>query len=1373
MATTRSNRDVKMTLSVETLGQAEILALKNAVESLAQEGGEAAPEFAALADQIGRLGAQSAALDSFKKIASDTEQLRAAQSAAAQTTQELATRLGELKGRTEEAISAQADVAARLLEARKASIDAAADLRAYSKSATTAEKSTQAYKDEVARLIQAQASAAKSVTELSAEMTRANSAVSKAESEQAKLQKAYDRSAKAAENQAKKLAESEAALAGAAQAAADLGTSTEDLAQSEGELLVALNSVGEEAEEVRQRLADLVTEQERQARATEDTAKAALQAKQAQDALAQSLADELALIQQVTASQDALERALRERAEAERAAAVAAQQAAAAAEEQAEFNRLFAIEQESLNRLRRQGEDALAAETAAIREAEQASNLYIAEKRRQAEAEEAAATAARQAAETIDNAFGTIGVRSAQELQREIDEVRAAMKLLETTGAATGSQLNGAFAAGEARIKALEREMRQLNGTLTLGDRAASLFKNSLGQIAAGNLVADGIASIVERVKELGRQFIATIVSTERLRRSLNAIYKDTELAGRQFDFLNSVANEAGVSVNSLRDSFVRFSASANSAGIEVGLANELFRNLALASASLGLSSEQTSGALDALGQIASKGVVSMEELRQQLGDRLPGAIGITAKGLGIAEDRLIKLVESGQLTADQFFPAFSRGLVQLQGDTDTLSAAWARFTNLLTNAAQSAGDAGFLTLLSGAVRVLGTVLGAVVLTLNSFAEGLFIAGRATLAFYETLMGNGSEAWGFFNEELRKSNERITQQSKNLINFATNTQVASDAVGKTTGAVGANTTAVLANAAAQERAAAGATSSGNAYIQALAKMSQNTAAAEANTQAAEKLAKAKDLEGRASIEAARLSGDAAAELIAATEAASANVAASERVIAARTNEVSLTEKAIAVIQAEGVQRGGLTSAMQAQIDKLTETLTKQQAEVEASRQSTEQLKAQAAAAELLAQVYADNSGSLETYRQQMESLGQASDALKSSIEKEEQALAVLKEAVDRGNFSNAEYQKRLASLEKLKVQYNETNRQAAAAEGLYRDAVEDSAANIKRAADAKAADLQITLASAKAQQSYYERLAQAAEAQGDTAKAIYFAIEAKQREIKTLELSMQIKTLELEAERKALEIQKENLDAADPLYKQKQQELEIRLKLIQAKQIENGATKEAIELVKQEIQNLRFFGNEQGSVTKGTDENTKSREKNADAIRDQAAATEELTKKEAERKRLKVDEQGFSADEQGNRIVMGGDLTTRTGILNFLRGAGVDDEQAARRITEQFTDGRGNVPYFSNPGQTRYGGDTISAALLRAAETYTLGGAGARAKNAEAGSQTPSNRDSSTNKTVTINVGGRSQKVNVNSDADVQALTGILRQLETSANTSA
>lgn len=93
-----------------------------------------------------------------------------------------------------------------------------------------------------------------------------------------------------------------------------------------------------------------------------------------------------------------------------------------------------------------------------------------------------------------------------------------------------------------------------------------------------------------------------------------------------------------------------------------------------------------------------------------------------------------------------------------------------------------------------------------------------------------------------------------------------------------------------------------------------------------------------------------------------------------------------------------------------------------------------------------------------------------------------------------------------------------------------------------------------------------------------------------------------------------------------------------------------------------------------------------------------------------ENKRLHRDANGFATDDAGNTIVAGGELTTATGIMNFLKSAGVDDEATAKATTREFLDTKGQVIYMDNPGQLKYGGDTISMALLHAAEQYTMMG---------------------------------------------------------------
>lgn len=87
--------------------------------------------------------------------------------------------------------------------------------------------------------------------------------------------------------------------------------------------------------------------------------------------------------------------------------------------------------------------------------------------------------------------------------------------------------------------------------------------------------------------------------------------------------------------------------------------------------------------ALEALVQMVGKGKVSMEELRQQLGDALPGAMKLVADGLGITTSKLYDMVKAGELTGEDIIGAFTKlgnSGKYLEGagkSADTLGSKW------------------------------------------------------------------------------------------------------------------------------------------------------------------------------------------------------------------------------------------------------------------------------------------------------------------------------------------------------------------------------------------------------------------------------------------------------------------------------------------------------------------------------------------------------------------------------------------------------------------------------------------------------------------------------------------------------------------------
>jgi len=969
--------------------------------------------------------------------------------------------------------------------------------------------------------------------------------------------------------------------------------------------------------------------------------------------------------------------------------------------------------------------------------AQQASEAQAAAQQRALEAANQATAAARASAEALRTAYGELGVRSVQDLREEIARIRSALDVVGSTAGVSGREVQRAFAAGNAQIREMERDVRAATGQLTLADRAAGLFRNTMGQFAGGSLLADAIGAIVNRVRDLGREFVASNVQMENMRRGLTAVYGSAQVAASQIEVLRSAANRSGISMSGIADSFLRFNAATRSANIPLQVTNDLFAAVTRAGATLGLSGERVTLVLDALGQMASKGVVSMEELRQQLGDSLPGALSLAAKGLGITDTQLIKLVESGKLATEDFFPALTKGLQQMQGSSDTLTGAWGRLLNVLNQTATAIGDAGGMALMTASLKVLLVVVGAIAVPLQGFIEFVNLAGRAVNGFYESLKGNGEKAQEEFRKEVEKSAERIASLQKTIDDAVNGTDQQAAAVTRNAQAQSASASAVLAHAAAQEKSALATNTAGAAYVQQMVRLSENAAATEAATKAAEKLLKARQDEGKALVLTAQLTGDAGKALDAQAIAATANAGASATLAMARERELASTQAAIAAINGQRDATGALSAAKQAQLDQLQNALQVQLSEVEAARSSTLEMERQALAAQAAGEAYADNSTKVDAYRQAMENSNVVADVLRQRVLLQTTALDELKDRLEVGKVSQEHYDAAARDLAATKSQLNKATGDAAKFENLYRDAVADSVAATDRKARADSARLSVAEALAKVQQAHYETMAREAKALGDEAQATYYTIEAKTKQIEAIKLATQIKNLELQADKAGIEIQIAALNPQDALYAQKKQELEIRLQLIKAKQIEANASSEVIRGIESEITALRNLNAQRGGSVTAIDArgngrngppsgnapapapgpNGEQRDDRRPSNERQQFFTGGPQQEAPEKSKPNSSSAGGGgstsapapapASAPGSRSA-GTDLGTRTGIANYLRSAGVDDEATAWRIAGEFVDAKGDVPYFNNPGQRKYGGDgsTMSQAVAKAAEKY-------------------------------------------------------------------
>ena len=100
---------------------------------------------------------------------------------------------------------------------------------------------------------------------------------------------------------------------------------------------------------------------------------------------------------------------------------------------------------------------------------------------------------------------------------------------------------------------------------------------------------------------------------------------------------------------------FTKLTAATTANGISIEDTIAVYEGLSAANIALGGDQEKLQGILLATGQVFSKGKVQAEELRGQIGERLPGAFALFAKSMGKTPAELDKLLEQGKVTVQDF----------------------------------------------------------------------------------------------------------------------------------------------------------------------------------------------------------------------------------------------------------------------------------------------------------------------------------------------------------------------------------------------------------------------------------------------------------------------------------------------------------------------------------------------------------------------------------------------------------------------------------------------------------------------------------------------------------------------------------------------
>lgn len=272
---------------------------------------------------------------------------------------------------------------------------------------------------------------------------------------------------------------------------------------------------------------------------------------------------------------------------------------------------------------------------------------------------------------------------------------------------------SAALASVESGIKGVGNEAGAATGKVNqLDDQVSKIGGNSARIESLSNAFRALAAAVV--VKE----FIDANVELEKFERAMVLLKGSTEGAATEFEYVRELSRRLGLELFTTADAYTSLTAATKGTLLQGQATRDIFEAVSIAMSSLGKSSADTQGALLAISQIVSKGNVSLEELRGQLGERLPGAFQLAANAMGMSTSELDKFVSSGNLTAEVFLPKFAAELKKTFGDVrdmEGFTASLNRMKNSLDEAYITIGKSGAFDALTKGVQVAtAAVSGAV-----------------------------------------------------------------------------------------------------------------------------------------------------------------------------------------------------------------------------------------------------------------------------------------------------------------------------------------------------------------------------------------------------------------------------------------------------------------------------------------------------------------------------------------------------------------------------------------------------------------------------------------------------------------------------------
>lgn len=750
------------------------------------------------------------------------------------------------------------------------------------------------------------------------------------------------------------------------------------------------------------------------------------------------------------------------------------------------------------------------------------------------------------AGRSLQEAFAVTGVRSANEIQAEIREVDAALMKLALDTKVSGQEFDRAFASGQAKIAGLQTELA--GTTAAVGGVGKSM--SGIGGLAA--TIGPQLAAAFSV-----KAFVDVNVQMEATRRALTLLSGGQQQAAQEMEYLRSTSNRLGIELDAASRAYISLYASTKGTALEGEKTRKVFEAVTTAMGMLGKSSAETERALTAVSQMASKGTVQMEELKGQLGEALPGAMKAAADGMGVTVQRLMEMVENGDVLANDLLPKMADGLNKLyatQGNIEGFAASWARMKNQIVEVFDRIGQSGVMGWLTSAM------------------DKMTAASRWGWEAFEALgksFGVLASSAINLSSPLEGLRDIITEVGKRSLLAGDNFWLsgkALDALRRTVGLTQAEIDKLNGVQAASVPVATQAATSAQSHAvstKGLADTLRDAAtASEAAMKASQTLAEAQKQSGANAVMVARLYGTEAEVRRVVNVEAEKYAASMTKSVADVEQVLTAKQLLLAQLESEAAASGEVSAKKKEEIEKLIEQVGALEATAEKQRQLADAAKMAAQQSQLSAETFGDQSSRIKEF-------GEAVDAAREKL--------VLLE-------------KQQAAGVDVDDEAKQAKNELGLATQRYRDALNDAT----QAASLHVQQMQRNASLEQTQLSIVKERYQ----------AIYEVAKAQGREGEAAQAMLQIRRIEIQMQEAQAKASRAQADAIIAAAKARRAELEASGQLTEAAKAEINARIQEAEVKKLEAERSDILAQKMRELMNTTNEFKNSSSGSADGLRD-------------------------------------------------------------------------------------------------------------------------------------------------------------------------